>query len=121
MWSSFVNCIAELDCLCSLAQVSKENNYTKPEILNPMKTKNSVLQIEQVRHPCVERTVKDFVANDIEIGGKSNPLALLITGPNMGGKSTLLRSTCVCVIMAQVGCFVPAKSCKLTPVDRIFT
>lgn len=61
---------------------------------------------------------QNFIANDVELGA---PHALLITGPNMGGKSTLLRQTCLAAIMAQIGCFVAADSCKLTVVDRVFT
>ena len=80
----------------------------KPQILSIKETGNAVLKIEGVRHPCVEKTVKKFVENDILLGGKNHPLAALITGPNMGGKSTLLRSVCVAIIMAQIGCFVPA-------------
>jgi DNA mismatch repair protein MSH6 len=68
---------------------------------------------------------KKFVPNDVIMGNlkgeEKSPEVLLITGPNMGGKSTLLRSTCLAAIMAQIGCYVPAKSCKLTIVDRVFT
>lgn len=120
MWSSFINCVSELDCLCSLATIAKLNNLTKPEILNHKHTKHSVLDIQGAWHPCVEKILKRFVPNDIKIGG-DDALALLITGPNMGGKSTLLRSVCLNVIMAQVGSFVPAKFCALTPCDWIFT
>lgn len=121
MWSAFVNCIAELDCLCSLAKVSHSNAFSKPIILAPAPKRHAELMFEGLKHPCVEKTVKSFVTNDIAIGGSTHPLALLITGPNMGGKSTILRSVCIGVIMAQIGCFVPATHCTLTPVDRIFT
>jgi len=70
-----------------------------------------------MRHPCAARG-KKFIPNDTIIDKDS---VLLVTGPNMGGKSTLLRQTCLGVILAQMGCFVPADSCILTPVDRIFT
>ena len=90
MWSAFINCIAELDCLCSLALVAKENNLVKPEILSiNKKNKSPILDLRDARHPCVEKILKRFVPNDIKIGDKGS-LALLITGPNMGGKSTLL-------------------------------
>ena len=92
----------------------------KPRILSLEETKGEpVLNIEGVRHPCVAAQ-KKFIPNTVRMGGQ-DPLAKLITGPNMGGKSTLLRSTCLAVIMAQVGCFVPADVCEMTVVDRIFT
>lgn len=62
----------------------------------------------------------DFIENDLQMG-KGSPCVLLLTGPNMGGKSTLLRQVCMIVILAQLGCYVPASQCILTPVDRIFT
>jgi DNA mismatch repair protein MSH6 len=82
-----------------------------------------------MRHPCVnlsktpnQAAVKKFVPNDTVINDPvKNNLVLLVTGPNMGGKSTLLRQTCLAVILAQIGCYVPASKCVLTPVDRIFT
>jgi len=74
-----------------------------------------------MRHPLLERKhEKSFVANDIDID-YDRQRTLLITGPNMGGKSTLLRTTCLVVIMAQIGCFVPADGCEFTAVDQIFT
>jgi len=116
MWSAFINCIAELDCLCSLATIAKENNLTKPLIADSKKGATPILDLRDCRHPSVEKSLKRFVPNDIKIGRK-NALALLITGPNMGGKSTLLRSVCLSVIMAQIGSFVPASYFELTPCD----
>ena len=74
-------------------------------------------------HPCVVMTNKEssFIPNDLTLDNKADQSLLLVTGPNMGGKSTLLRSTALCAILAQIGCFVPAQSCELTPIDRIFT
>jgi DNA mismatch repair ATPase MutS len=100
MWSAFINCVSELDCLCSLAVVAKENNLVKPEILTLKESKGQpFIDIRDARHPCVEKIIKRYVPNDVSIGGEES-LALLITGPNMGGKSTLLRSLCLNVIMA---------------------
>lgn len=76
-----------------------------------------------MRHPCVSfmNADKPFVPNDTLISPNQDQTLLLVTGPNMGGKSTLLRQTCIAVILAQIGCYVPAESLTLTPVDRIFT
>lgn len=99
---------------------------------------NVFLHIEKGRHPTVALALERnnsgrFIPNDINIGSlpknsnlisspqQNNGRCLLLTGPNMGGKSTLLRQTCIIVIMAQIGCYVPAYSCVLSPVDRIFT
>ncbi|CAI2377673.1 unnamed protein product [Moneuplotes crassus] len=118
MWSDFLRCISEIDCLISLADVSiNTKNMVKPIILESPRQE---INIEQLRHPCVERSIKEFVPNDVRIGG-DEPLVHLITGPNMGGKSTLLRQTCIAVILCQIGCFVPAEKCEMTLIDRIFT
>ena len=84
---------------------------------------SSLLDIRQLRHPCVQMTdsSKQFVPNDTLLAPNQDQTLLLVTGPNMGGKSTLLRQTCMAVILAQIGCYVPAESMTLTPVDRIFT
>jgi DNA mismatch repair protein MSH6 len=72
-------------------------------------------------HPCVMQSISsEYIPNDLTLRNNRESMVLL-TGPNMGGKSTLLRQTCIAVIMAQLGCYVPAKRCKLTPFDRIFT
>lgn len=65
--------------------------------------------------------MSDFIPNDTTLGGDDDATMILLTGPNMGGKSTLLRQTCIAVIMSQIGSYVPAEKCRLTPVDRIFT
>ena len=73
-------------------------------------------------HPCVTLTSKkNFIPNDTHLDAGDNQQLLLVTGPNMGGKSTLLRQTALAVVLAQMGCYVPAESCELTPVDRVFT
>ncbi len=78
------------------------------------------LRLINSKHPCISQKLKYFVPNDIIIG-ENNKTTLVITGPNMGGKSTILRQACVLVIMGQMGCYVPADECSLTSKDRIFT
>jgi DNA mismatch repair protein MSH6 len=83
---------------------------------------SAFFEIKGMRHPCVQLSAgRDFIPNDTTIDASKGEGLLLVTGPNMGGKSTLLRQTCVAVILAQIGCWVPCESFKLTPVDRIFT
>ena len=108
--------VAELDCLTSLAIVSKENKYTRPV----MKTEGE-LRIEEGRHPVVEMISKErFVPNDCLLDGGENR-TMVITGPNMAGKSTYLRQVALIVFMAHIGCFVPAKYAEIPITDRIFT
>ncbi len=104
--------IAVLDVLCSLALVSSENRYVKPGFVN-----NSSIMIKDGRHPVVER-MGSFVPNDVIL---SEGEMMIITGPNMAGKSTCMRQVALITLMAQIGCFVPATSCVLGIVDRIFT
>jgi len=106
-----------LDVLLSLAEVAYNNNYIKPEI-----TLNDEIKIFEGRHPVVELTQKEelFIPNDTHINCSDN-LISLITGPNMAGKSTYMRQVALIVIMAQIGCFVPATKAELGIVDRIFT
>ena len=107
--------IAEVDMLLSFALVSEENNYIRPTITN-----EHIIQIKEGRHPVVEKVnKKEYVANDIMMGKDTN--ILLITGPNMAGKSTYMRQLAITVIMAQIGCFVPCKSCTMPIFDQIFT
>jgi DNA mismatch repair protein MutS len=107
--------ISELDMLISFSVVSEENNYTRPTI-----TDERVIRIIDSRHPVVEKVNKsDYVPNDIIMD--KNTDILLITGPNMAGKSTYMRQLAIIVIMAQIGCFVPAKSCSIPLFDKIFT
>ena len=107
--------LAEVDMLLAFAIVSEENGYIKPTL-----TLDNVIQIKDGRHPVVEKVSKgEYVANDIIMGKDTN--ILLITGPNMAGKSTYMRQLAITVIMAQIGCFVPCKSCVIPIFDQIFT
>ncbi len=95
---------------------------SRPEFIRS--NESPYLLLEKMRHPILSSTLINFVPNDTIIGYPDNneiKTSILITGPNMGGKSTILRQTCVAVIMAQIGCYVPAEKCQLTVVDRIFT
>ena len=106
--------ISEIDVLASFATVSENNNYVRPVVTD------SEIEIKDSRHPVVEKVIKDeFVTNDIIMDKKTN--ILLITGPNMAGKSTYMRQMAITAIMAQIGCFVPAKSAKIPIFDAIYT
>jgi DNA mismatch repair protein MutS len=105
--------IAVLDVLCSLAKVAAEQNYTRPEIVP-----QNLIHIWKGRHPVVEKMVDRFVTNDIILNENE---MMIITGPNMAGKSTVMRQTALIVLMAQMGSFVPAEECVLGICDRIFT
>ncbi|MDO4176707.1 MAG: DNA mismatch repair protein MutS [Bacillota bacterium] len=109
--------IAELDVLTSFAQVSERNNYVKPSVDD-----GDVITIEKGRHPVIEQTIRDgiFVNNDTYLDREGSNL-LIITGPNMSGKSTYMRQTALIVLMAQAGCFVPAENARIGICDRIFT
>ena len=107
--------IAEIDVLQSFATISEENNYIRPII-----TDKRIVEIIDNRHPVVEKVLETpFVPNDILMDEKTN--ILIITGPNMAGKSTYMREFAITVIMAQIGCFVPTKKCTLPIFDQIFT
>jgi DNA mismatch repair protein MutS len=107
---------AALDVLASLAEVASRYNYVKPRI----SPGDELLYLEG-RHPVMERVLPDpFVPNDLHLGD-GDPRLYVLTGPNMGGKSTYLRQTALLVLMAQVGSFVPAREAKVGVVDRIFT
>ena len=107
--------ISEIDVLQSFATVSEENNYIKPEL------NDSEIRIIEGRHPVVEKVLagKEYVSNDIILDKNTN--ILLITGPNMAGKSTYMRQMAIITIMAQIGCFVPAKEAKIKLFDAIYT
>ncbi len=117
---SAADTIGELDFFLSLGFVSKEENWVKPEISN-----NNELTIISGRHPIVEKNVNikgetSFIPNDCNLDGKKN-IINLITGPNMAGKSTFLRQNAIIIILAQMGCYVPANQAKIGVVDRVFS
>eukprot|EP01052_Picozoa_sp_SAG31_P030891 SAG31_NODE_3213_length_4543_cov_1.531503_3_plen_259_part_00 len=92
----------------------------RPEFVAPPAEGPPILELEQAWHPIMGGHIEGFIPNDTVVGG-SAPATVVLTGPNMGGKSTLLRQVSLVTIMAQLGCYVPAASCRLSPVDRIFT
>jgi DNA mismatch repair protein MSH6 len=120
MFFALINRIGELDSLLSLAVVSRGDGWTRPKFGDGRGT--SII-LKKSRHPVQEFLMqldREFIPNDIVIG--LDATTLLVTGANMGGKSTILRQVCVNVILAQIGCFVPAESCLISsPIDRIFT
>ncbi|KAE9336234.1 DNA mismatch repair protein [Phytophthora fragariae] len=125
-WMKAVQCLAVLDCLVSLGLLSSQSEgYTKPEVVAASAANGGTpfIDIEEGIHPCVAATYGsgDFIPNDAHLGIEGKGQMVLLSGPNMGGKSTLLRQTCVLTLMAQIGSFVPAAKCRLSPVDRIFT
>ncbi|MBE9467615.1 MAG: DNA mismatch repair protein MutS [Bacteroidetes bacterium] len=110
--------IAKIDCLLSFATIAVENNYVKPEIND-----SDIIDIKQGRHPVIERQLpidEDYIPNDVYLDNETQQI-IMITGPNMAGKSALLRQTALIVLMAQIGCFVPAQSATIAYVDKIFT
>ncbi len=112
------NLIAQLDCLLSFARVSALNKYVRPEI-----TDTDVIDIKQGRHPVIEKQLppgESYIANDVYLDNSSQQI-IIITGPNMAGKSALLRQTALITLMAQTGCFVPVESASIGVVDKIFT
>ena len=107
--------LAEVDMLASFATVTEENSYVRPKFTNERD-----IIIKDGRHPVVEKVIKDnYISNDIIM--RDGIDILLITGPNMAGKSTYMRQLAITVIMAQIGCFVPAKECSIPIFDKIFT
>jgi DNA mismatch repair protein MSH6 len=119
IWLAAVRIIAQLDCLISLAKASMSlgTPSCRPVFVDD---ERSVLELIDLRHPCLIDSVDDFIPNDIVLGGETPNLTLL-TGANAAGKSTVLRMTCTAVIMAQIGCYLPCQSARLTPVDRIMS
>jgi DNA mismatch repair protein MSH6 len=119
IWLASVKIIAQLDCLISLAKASQSlgTPSCRPVFVEDDR---SVLDLVELRHPCLIDNVDDFIPNDINLGG-DGPNLTLLTGANAAGKSTVLRMTCIAVIMAQVGCYLPCESARLTPVDRIMS
>ncbi len=109
--------IAKLDVYCSLAEVASRNSYVRPEV-----SYGDVISIKDGRHPVVEQYAKDsyFVPNDTKLDAGKNKF-MLITGPNMAGKSTYMRQVALITVMAQIGSFVPAREARICVVDKIFT
>jgi len=110
--------LAKLDCLLSFAEVSTMYGYRKPEL-----TEDFTLFINEGRHPVIERMLppgEEYISNDVVLD-RENQQIIIITGPNMSGKSALLRQTALIVLMAQIGCYVPAKGAKIGVIDKIFT
>ena len=124
--------IGNLDCMLSFSKVAVENHYVRPVI-----EESKELVIKGGRHPVIEKNLpigENYIPNDVALqggsgslptgegGGRgSSPQIIIITGPNMAGKSALLRQTALIVLMAQIGCYVPAESAKIGIVDKIFT
>jgi len=106
--------LAELDVLACFAERATALNFVRPQFFA-----EALIEIDAGRHPVVEQIAQPFIANDVSLSAFRK--MLLITGPNMGGKSTFMRQTALIVLMAYCGCYVPAKAVKLGPIDRIFT
>lgn len=110
--------IARLDCLLSFANVAKANRYIRPVVAD-----DDILDIKQGRHPVIEKQLpvgEKYIANDVYLDTETQQI-IIITGPNMAGKSALLRQTALITLLAQIGCFVPAESAHIGLVDKIFT
>ena len=110
--------IATLDVLAAFAEVSEKNNYVKPEI-----DESYVIDIKEGRHPVIEQMMpvgEQYISNDVYLDREKQQI-IIITGPNMSGKSALLRQTALIVLLAQIGCFVPAQSARIGLVDKVFT
>ncbi|XP_054456808.1 DNA mismatch repair protein Msh6 [Anoplopoma fimbria] len=135
-WKTAVECMAVIDVLLALSRYSQggDGPMTRPQVVLPKgdDQASTFLDLAGSRHPCVTKTYfgDDFIPNDVFIGcpgsgetdeGKENASCVLVTGPNMGGKSTLMRQCGLVIILAQMGCYVPAESLRFTPVDRVFT
>ncbi len=112
------NVLAHIDCLLGFAKVSEDNLYVRPEVDD-----SDILDIQQGRHPVIETQMplgEHYVPNDVYLDTEKQQV-MMITGPNMAGKSALLRQTALVVLLAQIGCFVPAERAKIGMVDKIFT
>lgn len=110
--------IGSIDCLISFATIAKKHDYVKPEINETL-----VLDIKEGRHPVIEQQLpidEPYVPNDVFLDNEEQQI-IIVTGPNMAGKSALLRQTALIVLMAQIGCYVPARSAKIGLVDKVFT
>ena len=116
--SEIAGAVAISDCMLSFAEVSSERNYVRPTISNEIKH----IKIQDGRHPVVEAMLEktDFSPNDTLLDEQDNR-TMLITGPNMAGKSTYMRQVAIITLMAHIGCFVPAKAAEISIIDRVFT
>lgn len=132
-WKTAVECMAVLDVLLALSRYSQggDGPMARPEVVLP-EDDGAFIDLVGSRHPCVTKTFfgDDFIPNDIHVGcpgssdadeDQSSASCVLVTGPNMGGKSTLMRQCGLVIILAQLGCYVPAESLRFSPVDRVFT
>lgn len=112
------NLVARLDCLCSFTRVAIENKYNRPEVNDSLE-----VDITEGRHPVIEKELplgEKYITNSVNLNNDAQQI-IMITGPNMAGKSALLRQTALIVLMAQIGCFVPAEAARIGIVDKIFT
>lgn len=112
------NLLARLDCLLSFAQAARQNRYVKPEINNSL-----ILDIKEGRHPVIEKNLPlgdEYIPNDIYLDNDTQQV-IILTGPNMSGKSAILRQTALIVLLAQIGAYVPATTASIGLVDKIFT
>ena len=110
--------IGQLDCLCGFATLAMENNYHRPEM-----NEGYAIEIKDGRHPVIEKQLPvgtPYIANDVYLDRERQQI-IMITGPNMSGKSAILRQTALIVLLAQIGSFVPAATAQLGIVDKIFT
>jgi len=106
--------LAQLDVLCDFARIASQRSYARPQFVE-----ETLIEIEAGRHPVVEARIERFIANDCRLSPQRQ--LLLVTGPNMGGKSTYMRQVALIALMAHAGSFVPARSARLGPIDQIFT
>ena len=112
------NLVGRLDCLLSFAKAAKNNRYIRPVV-----DESEIIDIKAGRHPVIEKQMEpgeSYIANDVYLDEEKQQI-IIITGPNMAGKSALLRQTALITLMAQIGCFVPAESARIGIVDKIFT
>ena len=112
------NILSQIDCLLSFSAVSLENNYKKPTV-----NESNSIRIVKGRHPVIEKQMpigESYISNNVYLDGEEQQV-IIITGPNMSGKSALLRQTALIVLLAQIGCFIPAESAEIGYVDKIFT
>ena len=118
----FVDALAELDCLFALADLARDSDWCMPEIVDD--SSRQIVDITDGRHPVIDRILKEddkfFVPNDVKVSSDESEQILIVTGPNMGGKSSYLRQAALIVLLSQIGSFVPAKAARLSIFDAIF-